>query len=104
MEVAERIANAMTRARDRLGMTTVQFARELHRLVPGVEMSGEVLEAMEGGRWTILAEHLVAAACIADQPVSALLGEMELFTVTIPQLERRLLALESQMDERRRTA
>lgn len=100
MDLSERIALAMSRARARLGMTTLQFSRELQRLSPKLEMSPEVLEAMETGRWAVLAEHLVAAACIADQPVSALLGEMELFTVTIPELERRLRALEDRMETR----
>ena len=104
--IAAEIAAAMRWARERAGASPEQFARELNRLVlsaataSAMMLSGDLVEMMEAGEIGVHAEHLVAAARIAEQPVSVILGEMPSFTVTIPDLERRVAALEAADDRR----
>jgi transcriptional regulator with XRE-family HTH domain len=96
--ISEEVAAAMRLARELSGLTPEQFARELNRLVPDgdpdTRVSALYVEMMEAGEFAVLAEYLVAAARIAEQPVSSILGELELYTLTIPALERRVSALE----------
>jgi transcriptional regulator with XRE-family HTH domain len=92
------VARAMIRARTEAGLTLEEFAGELQRLAPRLDMSPQLVAAMEREEWSVFAEHLLAASRISGQPVSALLGEMELVTVTLPQLLARLSAVERRLE------
>jgi hypothetical protein len=94
------IASALASARSRTGMNHVQFTRELKRLAPDLDLTATDLEQLEAGSWHVFAEHLLAAARVVGQPVSALLGEEQMYAVTIPDLERRVMVLEALMEGR----
>lgn len=102
-DISEEIAAAMKYARERCGMTPEQFAREVNR-VAGPNPTGypnldaNFVEMIEAGEMACFAEWLVAAARIAEQPVSAILGELDMYEGTIPRLERRLAALEEKLE------
>lgn len=94
--ISEEIAAAMRLARERSELTPEQFAREVNR-VTGLSITlldVHQVEMIEAGEMACLAEWLVAAARIAEQPVSSILGELELYQVTIPALEARIADLE----------
>lgn len=95
--IDQNVAGAIRWAREHCGMTPEQFARELNRLVPEYRLEADDVEAMEDARVPVDSRHLIAAARIAGQPVSVALGELDLYEVTIPQLERRLAALEERL-------
>lgn len=95
---SEEIMAAMCMARELAGLSPEQFARELMRLVPQLLATAALVLAMEAGNEPVDSRHLVAAARIAEQPVSAILGELDLYEATIPRLEARIEALEAQMD------
>ena len=98
--IRDEVAAAMRYARKRAGLTTEQFAREMNRVLGLTSIEdGDVLE-WESGYNTPWANFLVAAARIAEVPVSTCLGELEVFTATIPELERRIAALEDRVNSR----
>src|SRR5215475_9255012 len=94
--IHDEIAAAMRYARKRAGLTAEQFAREINRLINAgldkVEASHVSDWEDDGGRF-VLADELIAAARIAELPVSTCLGELAIFTATIPALEQRIIAL-----------
>src|SRR5262245_22966278 len=94
--IRDEVAAAMRYARKHAGLTTEQFAREVTRLVPDDPAEESDIFEWEGSG-DVGAAHLVAAARIAELPVSACLGELEVFTATIPELERRIAALEDKL-------
>jgi hypothetical protein len=96
--LSREIANAMRYAREATNMKPEQFARELMRLVPELPVEAVALLAMEAGMLDVDARHLVAAARIAEQPTSAVLGELDLYEATIPRLEARIEALEARLE------
>src|SRR5262249_372194 len=97
--IRDEVAAAMRYARKRAGLTTEQFAREVTRLAPDEPTTeSDIVEAEATG--IVGATQLVAAARIAELPVSPCLGELEVFTATIPELERRIAALEDKLSSR----
>lgn len=92
------VADAMRWAREQCGMTPEQFARELNRLVPDGRVDAETVVRMESLGIPVPARYLVAAARLVEQPVSVVLGELDLYEVTIPQLEKRLAAVEARLE------
>lgn len=99
--IDEAVAGAMRWAREYCALTPEQFARELNRIVPEYRLGAADVEAMENARALVDSRHLVAAARIAGQPVSVALGELDLYEVTIPQLEARLAAVEDELEQSR---
>lgn len=97
MTIDDEVAAAMKWAREHHKRTPEQWARELTRLVGGEVTAGAVIE-MEAGALMVPAAVLVAAARLVEQPVSVLLGEMDMYEVTIPALERRISELEVQVE------
>ena len=96
--IHEEIAAAMLYARKRADLTPEQMAREVNRLTGRHYDEDNVLEWEGHGKCS--AATLVAAARIAELPVSMCLGELEVFTATIPALERRIAALEDKLSSR----
>src|SRR5262249_54105320 len=100
--IRDDVAAAMRYARKRAGLTPEQFARELNRLraLPWEIPAQQVLQWENPDDVPVMADVLVAAARIAELPVSTCLGELEVFTATIPELERRIAALEDKLSSR----
>src|SRR5215831_2260209 len=98
--IRDEVAAAMRYARKRSDLTTEQFARELNRLLPNYRLDERHVQDWENGGGTPSAAALVAAARIAELPVSTCLDEMEVYTATIPDLERRISALEDKVNSR----
>ena len=102
--IRDEVAAAMRYARKRTGLTPEQFAREIDRLLGRDHFDGDNrfaeddVERWEDGTQLVWADVLVAAARIAEVPVSACLGELEVFTATIPELEQRIAALEDKLN------
>src|SRR5262249_1106572 len=99
--IQDDVAAAMRYARKRSGLTPEQFARELNRLLPNFHRSLDELHVVGWERGEPMpADVLVAAARIAEVPVSACLGELEVFTATMPEVERRIAGLEDKLSSR----
>ncbi len=90
----KRIQGAMRRAREEARRLSDEDYANAVALVLGVEVSYEELQLLEHGQWRPSAALLWAAAQVAGQPVSSLLGEMKLYDTDLPALRRRLEALE----------
>jgi len=95
--IRDEVAAAMVYARKRAGLTTEQFAREINRLTGLKTVEKEDVMEWEIGYKSVLADVLVAAARIAEVPVSICLGELKVFTASLPELERRIADLEDKL-------
>jgi hypothetical protein len=101
-ELTEIVAAGIRWARMQARMTPEQWAREIVRLVPEAEdITATFVDGMESGEIPVPATVLVAAARAIGQPVSTLLGEMEVYQVTLPNLAKRVGELEERMMARR---
>ena len=99
--IRDEVAAAMRYARKRAGLTPEQMAREVNRVLDVPVPFNEInVSQWEEGVSAPSSLVLVAAARIAEVPVSACLGELEVFTASIPELERRIAALEDKLSSR----
>ena len=97
MAIEDEVAAAMKAARKACGNTPEQFARELTRMEPRYPVTARDVKRMEAGTQPVLAVHFTAAARLAEQPVSSLLGELTAYT-TLASLERRIGELEARWE------
>lgn len=96
--IDDEIAAAMKWAREHVNMTPEEFAVELQRLLPNHPVGADDVTRWEAGE-DFSPRYLVAAARIAEQPVSVILDELSLYQLNYPALDRRLTRLEEKLRE-----
>lgn len=94
----DEVCRAMRRARELSGLGLAEFASEL-AAAAGAHVTPVLVEEWETGQRLVTDARLYFAACrVADQPQSAVAGEMELVP-TIYELQRSLAALHAKVGD-----